>query len=140
MPGEVAHCKHCGGDLIREDGVRKCLSCGREWKTLRQREQFYLTHQAEILADIARIGRPAAIEKWQIPSPTLAGLLRRWLHENKEPSPTPAAHHSDNHLPDFPVFNENWSPEVKREWLETYRVVATKERKEGITSEQSNQG
>jgi hypothetical protein len=114
------HCIHCGGNLIRDNGERKCLQCGRAWKSLKELHQFYTEHRFEILKDIADLGRPAAMGKWRMPSGTATSLLRSWLHE-QGPKPEPApAKPADDHLPVLPVFCNEWAPEVQVKWLEVW--------------------
>ena len=119
-------CVHCGGFLLKEDGERKCLQCGRSWKTLIERHQFYDEHRFEILKDISEMGRPATIKKWQIPGSTLSVLLKDWLHE-KAAVPAPADPPSTNHnLPELPAFSEGWVDQVKVKWLEVYETLLSR--------------
>lgn len=120
MTKDQVICTHCGGQLIRSEDGRKCLQCGRIWRTRPELCEFYDSHKKEILSDIADTGRPKTQKKWQLPSPTLTGLLKRWLHE-KDSGPKKAPERSDNHPgPELPAFSNDWTPEVQIKWLEVY--------------------
>lgn len=122
MEKAPAKCVHCGGTLLKEDGERKCLSCGRTWKNKTERHRFYDEHRYEILKDVADIGRQATREKWQIPSATMHQILTSWLDE-KERSPGPGADRSTNgHKPAFPEFSNEWDPQVQIKWLEVWAL------------------
>jgi len=96
------------------------MQCGRAWKKNYQVAEFYDSHKKEILADISEMGTVKAREKWQIPSPSMVGLLKRWLH-TKESGPKPAPERStDHHGPELPAFSNDWTPEVQIKWLETW--------------------
>ena len=120
MVKEVARCSHCGGNLLKEDGTRKCLQCGRTWRTIPEISEFYDSHKKEILADIADLGRVKAAAKWQIPDGSVSKILRRFLHQQgQENLPAPAR--STNHQgPELPAFSNDWTPEVQIKWLEVY--------------------
>ena len=120
MPENDPKCSHCGGKLLKDEDGRKCLQCGRLWRTNSEVAEFYDSHKKEILADIADMGRPKTGKKWQIPSPSITGLLKRWLGE-KPLGPKPAPERSDNHHgPELPAFSNDWTPEVQMKWLETW--------------------
>jgi len=119
-------CRHCGGSLIYEDGERKCLSCGRTWKTLSELHRFYEEHKVEILQDIAELGRPAATKKWMIPASTLSLLLKCWFNLHDYPPSQIAAPGHNGKMPRLPAFSNDWPPEVQLAWLETYRDLAKK--------------
>jgi len=119
-------CIHCGGSLIKDDGERKCLSCSRVWKTRTELHRFYEEHKTEILRDIAELGRPATLKKWQIPSTTMFSLLKSWLGSHESPAPVPAAPSSNGKLPELPAFSNEWTGEVQLAWLNLYRDLAIK--------------
>ena len=120
MPEKDAKCTHCGGQLLKDPDGRKCLQCGRAWRTAPEVCKFYDSHKKEILADIADMGRGKAAAKWQIPSGSMGKILERFLH-GKQSGQKPAPGISTNHHgPELPAFSNDWTPEVQIKWLETW--------------------
>lgn len=113
-----------------------------------KKHSYYQDHKAEILKDIATLGRPAAEKKWHIASGTMSGLKKIWElewpvkesrkpskkasakvsqnvpGETKEPKNIPAINHD---LPPFPVFSNDWDLELQLRWLDIWKELRSRE-------------
>ena len=102
-----------------------------------EKHQRYEEHKEEILADLRSIGRPATRKKWNIPSGTLSQLEIRWLTPQERQALTlrsrtsrksPAGSQAvvtptNNNLPSFPEFSNEWAESVQVKWFEVYEML-----------------
>jgi len=102
-----------------------------------EKHRHYEEHKEEILADLRSIGRPATRKKWSIPSGTMGALEERWLTPQekhaltlrshptrKSPASSPAVvTPTNNHLPSFPEFSNEWPESVQVKWFEVYEQL-----------------
>jgi len=103
-----------------------------------EKHQRYEEHKEEILADLRSIGRPATRKKWKIPSGTMGLLEERWLtpqerqaltSRSRTSSKSPARRQAvvttptNNHLPSFPEFSNEWPESVQVKWFEVYEQL-----------------
>jgi len=136
----VANCDKCGGKIIKSDGEYQCLNCGELWRSTAQKRDFFDSHKIEILKDVAVMGRTAAADKWRTSSGSLHGILKRWIGGTADaPLVTPAASIVVE-IPEFPVFDNTWSDEVKLAWFDIYSVIIKAKRRAKNGSKQNDQG
>lgn len=103
-----------------------------------EKHKYYEENKEKILADLRSIGRKPTCIKWSIPSPTMAQLEKRWItpQEKKELSArshasrkSPAGRQAvvttptNNHLPSFPEFSNEWVEVVQIKWFEVYEQL-----------------
>ena len=125
-------CRHCGGKLISEEGVLKCLSCGREQLSKRQARLYYESHKDEICADYQKMGRAATMAKWGMAAATLYSILKKEQIPLKRGSYHSSAPSHNGVLPPLPAYSNEWPLEVQIKWLETYQAIFTLEKQEGV--------
>lgn len=130
MANLPARCDRCNGNLIRDGAEIRCLQCGNEYKSLKDKHRFYNDHQQEILKDIRLLGAKKTSQKWQMPSSTLSGLLSKWSQGTPfAPTDSPAPHGNDR-FPNLPPWSDTWEPEVQTRWLDVYELIITHSLKE----------
>lgn len=103
-----------------------------------EKHQRYEEHKEELLADHRNIGRPATRKKWKIPSGTMGELEKRWLTPQERKDITSRSHvgrkpaagkkavvttPTNNHLPSFPEFSNEWAESVQVKWFEVYEQL-----------------
>uniref|UniRef100_A0A6H2A3C9 Uncharacterized protein n=1 Tax=viral metagenome TaxID=1070528 RepID=A0A6H2A3C9_9ZZZZ len=123
-------CPHCGGTLAREGDEIECINCGRESAGNRIKDRFYEQHHDEILSDIKKLGPVKTRKKWQIPGATFSQLGHRWSVATSEMTTPAARAPTDNHLPAFPEFRDEWPEGIQVEWMEIWLYLVTKQREE----------
>ena len=110
-------CQRCGGLAPYEEGVYKCMSCGYEEVDRHVFYEFIEVNKSEILEDTKVLGTVKTRKKWQIPKDVWAVVIRRWGLKKVWAVP-PAT----NGLPKLPAWRNDWPPELKVKWLETYQL------------------
>jgi hypothetical protein len=123
--GDALVCSTCRGrfEVSAEPKVAKGRRKSATQTNKLGKHRYYENNRDAIIADIATIGKHAAMKKWDIPSGTISYLMLRWRVGE---SPLPAGAGSspkDGWLPPLPPFNESWTPEVQVRWLELYEAV-----------------
>jgi len=103
-----------------------------------EKHRHYEEHKEEILADLRSIGRPATHKKWSIPTGTMTALEIRWLTLQERKALTSRSNASkgpstrrqavvttptNNHLPSFPEFSNEWAESVQVKWFELYEQL-----------------
>ena len=86
---------------------------------LMERHEYYLANKEAILTDHYALGHSRTAKKWEIPSSTLAGLMRKWLGA-KDDAGRPGRWTGIYRLPSFPPFSNSWEPQVQVLWLQAY--------------------
>jgi len=135
-------CYRCGGGLFKDDGLVKCMSCGAEHKTNQEIARYYNQNKEVILMDIKEIGPVATRKKWGIPDSTFRGLTIKWgvfvpakrkvkrePAKDKDPAGKPETEIIKFVLPALPVWNDNWPPEIQKQWLEIWLWLAVNKTK-----------
>jgi len=115
-------------DLMKDpfkQGELTVIKPGKEdWSKMSnyKRRDWHHRNSQQILSDIQRMGEIKTREKWQMPASTWTGLMKRWkLRAVEHLSESPER--SKTIMPAFPVFSDDWSPEVQLKWLETYKIL-----------------
>jgi len=105
-----------------------------------EKHSFYEQQKEQILADLRSIGRPATRKKWSIPSGTMSQLEGRWIspqetleitrRSDAQKGPptrknTVVTTPTNNHLPSFPEFSNEWEKSVQIKWFEVYEQLTT---------------
>lgn len=111
-------CKKCGGSLIDEYGIRRCIHCGTESINPRERHRYLEENKDEIIADFKKIGYKKTVLKWRLSTATIVKLREKWG--------IVSSRGNDNHLPSLPEFSNDWNPEVQLKWLEIWGNVVAK--------------
>lgn len=102
-----------------------------------EKHRHYEEHKEEILADLRSTGRKATCNKWNIPRSSMAQLEKRWLSPQERQALTLRSHASrkspagsqavvtptNNHLPSFPEFSNEWAESVQVKWFEVYEQL-----------------
>lgn len=103
-----------------------------------EKHQRYEKLKEDILADLQSIGRPATRKKHGIPSGTMSQLELRWLTLQERQalslvsntsrgrpvgSKTVATTPTNDHLPSFPEFSNDWAESVQFKWFEIYEML-----------------
>ena len=112
--------------MIRDDGEVKCLSCGREARTLTDMKRYYEQNKEDILSDIKDIGAKKTRKKWQIPAGTFSGLQKRWIPLEEQKPPQERRQPTNNQLPQLPIWSDTWPVPVQEKWLDIWLYLATK--------------
>ena len=123
MVSDLPKCLKCGGKVLRDCSELRCLNCGMEWKSPREKTAWYDSNREDILKDVRELGQAKACGKWLIPKGSLSRLLSRWTEvtpENPVPVRTPTANVM---LPGLPAFSDSWPETVQIKWLETYLAI-----------------
>lgn len=118
---------------------RKTMKHNRQ-SQIRERHTHYEQNKEAIVADLLSKGRKATCHKWNIPSSSLCSIEKRWLTKEQKlkiptpvitsesPRPSTNTTTSNGRLPPFPQFSDTWDPSVQLEWLDVYRMLATREK------------
>ena len=121
-PKKPHKCRRCGGSTCLEDGIFKCLSCGEEEVDKHQRHEFLESNKMEILRDVLAIGPAKTQQKWGLPPLTWQTLKHRWQLRKVWWAPGMHLFQRDG-LPRLPAWRNDWPPELKLKWLETYQLI-----------------
>jgi len=123
MDNGFPRCSKCQGKVLREGTRYRCLNCGQEWVSLKKRGEFYEFNKLDILKDVRSKGLKATRLKWQMPSSTLSGLIKKWEIVLAELPPVVTQEPAVNGLVKFPQFSDSWPESVMLKWLDVYEKI-----------------
>jgi len=122
-----------------EDGVNKCLACSRTIKGNHSKSKYHNYNKTAILADYAKIGQTSTCKKWNIPSGTIVGLVRRWGVKPLELPALELAKTGEAGPFGLPAWSDSWGEELQLKWLEMWFYIYTKKELGGVKIEQADQ-
>lgn len=112
-------CPKCkSNNLVKEDGRQKCLSCGYEIVSKREKHAFIIANAKEIANDYLELGYEKTIYKWRISKTALYAIPE--IKEVRIQRPQLYVKPTDGQMPDLPQFSNEWSSEVQLKWLEIW--------------------
>lgn len=116
----LGKCPRCQGNLYDEHGTTKCLQCGYEISTPRDKRAWYQANKDAMVRDLVANGKEGVQRKWGIKSQLISHLKHTPLYHQLKGQPAVVTKPLANHLPPLPAFSNDWSPEVQIKWLEVW--------------------
>ena len=122
-------CPKCNSQMIDDGGLWKCLSCGRELEDSKAKHRWFEENKDAIIETYQSGAAGGLRNEWGISPSTWFTLRKRWgvalvSKTEKGEKAVPS-----NNLPQLPLWQDNWAPEVQVRYLDLLEVIITGERR-----------
>ncbi len=133
-------CPKCGAPSLDKDTPtqgRTCINCGKHIKGTHEVHLLIQANGKNIAKDYEDKGLKPTLHKWGISTKALYNIpeiieIKSKYHKYqhiKRPANTIRKERSNGHLPQLPIFSNDWTSEVQLKWLSLYETILTKEDK-----------
>lgn len=143
MPVSKLKCSKCGNPLGRSDPRTQsntCINCGKVIRGTHEIHNFIQANRKEIAKDYKEYGLSKTLNTWRISATALykipevrevKGIYRteyhiRHIKESEGEINTKTKEQGNGHLPQLPIFSNDWESEVQLKWLSLYEIILTK--------------
>lgn len=135
-------CPQCGKEALYKNKETQgcvCMNCSKEIKGTHEMHLFIQANGKEIAKDYLEMTTEEVLYKWGISNSALyriSEIIEIRANKPKSrgrphliaPKSVKADNRSNEHLPQFPIFSNDWASEVQLKWLDIYEIILTKER------------